>query len=805
MKMIACFFLFVLLEQLGCCWVWVKAGGVGINLTSANIVIFYDSDWNPAMDRQATDRAHRIGQKREVHIYRLISEHTVEENMWQRQLQKRALDDVVVDQGRFNTEKLMTLHQEQGTTDGADVTVWTAAEVRALMSKDVEVKAPVADSCDGTQVAEEAATEPHSMAEFQAVLQRVEDGQDAQMANEALTEATEAEIMLKGEVHSPRKNETKESSEKMEWLSLPRLVRWGVHRVRLLQVEEALAHRRAMAGRKMGTKRKRGPNELRCKAREVANFASVFVAEDTNHPGLTWLRFSKPLNKSPQLQDVCCSGDREKTFQPEKISQMPQTRLDGILDEVLSLHSTLEPPDDVIAGIRAHNLSLEAHLNDLDSFVHQSRQALQNLAERLRNEHHGDVLWQRGAWHFAKGFCKRLVDSPVFEGVLSVIIFVNAITIGIESDLSISGAEEDLVWASILEVVFLTIYVIELVVRLVAHQWKCFEDYWFLFDFVLVTVSLVGQIMTSFTTSTGFIQQVLVLRALRLLRVIRALRMIKQMRAVWRLEPSTPQVVSAVTGEPIAALENEDFAEASVKALKQRLAQKIGLPRFRLRLFQDNCPMDDDQTLAPQVVQLVILEFLPADAEQDQGIMVACQENDDKLLEQYLNQARNPNFKDAIGITPLHAAASNGSLECVLLLIEAGAQKDTGRTGVGQTPLHAAAQNGHLEVVRFLVESGANKDQARSDIGATPLFAAAENVHLEVVRFLVESGANKDQTRTDIGATPLLIAAVNGHLEVVRLLVESGANQRPSPERYWSNTFVRCCSERTPGSCEVFS
>lgn len=43
-------------------------------------------------------------------------------------------------------------------------------------------------------------------------------------------------------------------------LSLPRLVRWGVHRVRLLQVEEALAHRRAMAGRKMGTKRKRGPN-----------------------------------------------------------------------------------------------------------------------------------------------------------------------------------------------------------------------------------------------------------------------------------------------------------------------------------------------------------------------------------------------------------------------------------------------------------------------------------------------------------------------------------------------------------------
>merc|ERR1712139_448814 len=65
-----------------------RAGGVGINLTGANIVIFYDSDWNPAMDRQATDRAHRIGQTRDVHIYRFITQHTVEENIWTRQLQK---------------------------------------------------------------------------------------------------------------------------------------------------------------------------------------------------------------------------------------------------------------------------------------------------------------------------------------------------------------------------------------------------------------------------------------------------------------------------------------------------------------------------------------------------------------------------------------------------------------------------------------------------------------------------------------------------------------------------------------------
>ena len=236
-------------------------------------------------------------------------------------------------------------------------------------------------------------------------------------------------------------------------------------------------------------------------------------------------------------------------------------------------------------------------------------------------------------------------------------------------------------------------------------------------------------------------------------------------------------LVSAVTGETIAVLENEDFAEASVKTLKKRLAQKIGIPRFRLRLFQDNCPMDDDQTLALQVAQRVILEFLPADAEQDQEIMVVCEGDNAKLLEQHLKQARNPNFENAIGNTSLYATASKGSFNCVPLLDAAGAQKDQVRTDIGATPLSLAAENGHLEVVRFLVESGANKHKVRTDTGATPLSLAAENGHLEIVRFLVESGANKHRVRTDTGATPLSLAAENGHLEVVRFLVESGANK----------------------------
>lgn len=107
-------------------------------------MIFYDSDWNPAMDQQAQDRCHRIGQTREVHIYRhvfsqththmlslslishslnferfvvlrffqkthinfvrLICEHTIEENILKKARQKKALDTIVIKQGNFTTD-----------------------------------------------------------------------------------------------------------------------------------------------------------------------------------------------------------------------------------------------------------------------------------------------------------------------------------------------------------------------------------------------------------------------------------------------------------------------------------------------------------------------------------------------------------------------------------------------------------------------------------------------------------------------------------------------------------------------------
>jgi len=75
----------------------LKAGGVGLNLTAADTVIHYDPWWNPAVESQATDRAHRIGQQRAVFVYKLIAAGTIEERILELQSRKGALSNAVLE------------------------------------------------------------------------------------------------------------------------------------------------------------------------------------------------------------------------------------------------------------------------------------------------------------------------------------------------------------------------------------------------------------------------------------------------------------------------------------------------------------------------------------------------------------------------------------------------------------------------------------------------------------------------------------------------------------------------------------
>merc|ERR1712141_489880 len=106
-----------------------RSGGVGINLTGADTVIFYDSDWNPTMDAQAQDRCHRIGQTRDVHIYRLVSDRSIEENILKKAQNKRLLGDLAIEGGNFTAAffKKSTIRDlfdenEQNTTPEINIT-----------------------------------------------------------------------------------------------------------------------------------------------------------------------------------------------------------------------------------------------------------------------------------------------------------------------------------------------------------------------------------------------------------------------------------------------------------------------------------------------------------------------------------------------------------------------------------------------------------------------------------------------------------------------------------------------------------
>ena len=90
----------------------LKAGGTGLNLTSADIVIHLDPWWNPAVEDQATDRAHRIGQKNVVEVIKMVSEGTLEEKILLLQEQKKELIDKVLDNGDSYSNLITALTEE---------------------------------------------------------------------------------------------------------------------------------------------------------------------------------------------------------------------------------------------------------------------------------------------------------------------------------------------------------------------------------------------------------------------------------------------------------------------------------------------------------------------------------------------------------------------------------------------------------------------------------------------------------------------------------------------------------------------
>ncbi|GFT29328.1 helicase domino [Trichonephila clavipes] len=180
-------------KRIFCFILSTRSGGIGVNLTGADTVIFYDSDWNPTMDAQAQDRCHRIGQTRDVHIYRLISERTIEENILKKANQKRILGNLAIEGGNFTTAffKKNSIHD----LFGMDEQIAEEKKIEEVQSeKFVENQAPF------------------SQKELEQALGMAEEESDLQAAQTASAEAV-AELAEFDE-SIPLDNDSRDNEEK---------------------------------------------------------------------------------------------------------------------------------------------------------------------------------------------------------------------------------------------------------------------------------------------------------------------------------------------------------------------------------------------------------------------------------------------------------------------------------------------------------------------------------------------------------------------------------------------------------------
>ncbi|WRK52439.1 C-terminal helicase domain-containing protein [Coprobacillaceae bacterium CR2/5/TPMF4] len=95
----------------------LKAGGTGLNLTAASIVIHYDPWWNMSAQNQATDRAYRIGQTNSVQVYKLIMKNSIEEKIQELQAQKQDLSNIFIENSQnsitsMSTEEIISLFKQ---------------------------------------------------------------------------------------------------------------------------------------------------------------------------------------------------------------------------------------------------------------------------------------------------------------------------------------------------------------------------------------------------------------------------------------------------------------------------------------------------------------------------------------------------------------------------------------------------------------------------------------------------------------------------------------------------------------------
>ncbi|KAI9912264.1 hypothetical protein PsorP6_008845 [Peronosclerospora sorghi] len=236
-----------------------RAGGLGINLYTADVVILYDSDWNPQADLQAQDRAHRIGQKKEVNVYRLVTTDSVEEKIIERAQQKLKLDAMVVQQGRLQEKQTKLTKNDilEMIRFGADQVFRTTdstitdEDIDAILAKgeqrteEMKQKMQVHDKgdmldfkLDGGGCQNHDGIDYSNEKERQEELKRLADAELARQMAEGMGKRERRTVLRHSLVSSESKHHSKQK-QLPKVLRLPRLEEWQFYnRKRLIELHE---------------------------------------------------------------------------------------------------------------------------------------------------------------------------------------------------------------------------------------------------------------------------------------------------------------------------------------------------------------------------------------------------------------------------------------------------------------------------------------------------------------------------------------------------------------------------------------
>ncbi|CAE7635617.1 Scn11a [Symbiodinium microadriaticum] len=185
--------------------------------------------------------------------------------------------------------------------------------------------------------------------------------------------------------------------------------------------------------------------------------------------------------------------------------------------------------------------SCKTHLEDLDASISpHTRRLLKKVREQttLQKQKSLEIHPSEGLWKRTRLVCTKLIKKDWFECLISFVIVANSAIIGVDSHMSLPIPGETvkgsgLAWASEAEIFFLVFYSVELAIRAIALQSKCFRDGWFIFDAILVTSAYIEQLLSLINVQSE--QQIMILRLLRLIRLVRTFRMIRQIKSIWRL------------------------------------------------------------------------------------------------------------------------------------------------------------------------------------------------------------------------------------------------------------------------------